>query len=463
MSIHFTAPPTIARFMLSEAFIRIIVGPIGSGKTTGCLMELLRRAIEQRPGPDGLRRTRWAIVRTTLSQLKMSVLLDILSWFREIAVYKVTEQLVTLSFNDVLAEIYLIPLEEEEDQKRLLSMQLTGVMVNEGIELSVDLISAIAGRCGRFPSAADGGPSWFGIICDTNAPVTGSDWWRMMEHDKPADWDVFWQPDGLSPEAENVENLPPGYYQRLALNPNADWVRRYVNAQYGEDPSGVAVFKGSFRYNFHVVASLDPVRGQVVLVGQDFGRHPCSLITQVDHAGRLLILEEVHAENVGLELHVTRSLKPRLWSERYFGLMMAAVGDPSGRAKGNFLEEDSFDVMLRLGVPCFPAPTNDVDARIRAVETLLLQQRDGGPAVLVDGGRCPMTVRALNGAYRYGKTSAGETRPLPEKKHPWSDFADDLQYVALTVNAGLVLRIARKIKPKPARRPASKVSAAGWT
>src|SRR6185369_5970638 len=104
---------------------------------------------------------------------------------------------------------------------------------------------------------------------------------------------------------------------------------------------------------------------------------------------------------------------------RYADLKVAAVGDPSGLAKGPFLEEDSFQVMKRLGVPAFPAVTNDIDARLRAVEAMLFQQRDGGPALVIDRRRCPMLIRALNGAYRFGKTKEGITKPLPEKKNPW--------------------------------------------
>jgi hypothetical protein len=463
MSINYTAPKTVAAWMNSTAFIRLIIGPVGSGKTTGVLMEILRRAIEQRKGPDGKRRTRWAIVRQTLSQIRMTILLDLLVWFRPIATYKVSEQLVTLEFADVVAEIYLIPMEEEDDQKRLLSMQLTGAAINEFIELSPDLVGAISGRCGRYPSKADGGPTWHGIIGDSNAPVIGSDWWKLIEEVRPYDWSVYFQPSGLSPDAENLENLPDGYYARLAANPNRDWVRRYVEAEYGEDPSGSAVFRGSFKRSFHVVPRLEPVAGKVMLIGQDFGRSPCSLICQPDHMGRLLVLEEVLAEDIGLETHVSRSLKPALYSERYMGHMFACVGDPSGVAKGNMLEEDSFDVLKRLGIPAFPATTNNIDHRLSSVEQLLHQQRDGGPALVIDESRCPMLVRALNGAYRYGKTKAGVTKPLPEKLHPWSDLADCLQYVCLTVNSGMVDYIAKKIRPKPARRPASPVSALGWT
>jgi hypothetical protein len=343
-------------------------------------------------------------------------------------------------------------------------MQLTGAMINEAIELSVDLVGAIAGRCGRFPSMAEGGPTWHGIIADTNAPIEGSDWWKMFEEERPADWDVLWQPSGLSPLAENLENLPKGYYQLLAANPNKDWVRRYVEAEYGEDPSGTAVFRDSFRRAFHTAESLSPVRGKVMLIGQDFGRSPCSLICQPDHLGRLLVLEEVLAEDIGLETHVTRNLKPALFSGRYAGHTFAAVGDPSGIAKGSMLEENSFDVLRRLGLPAFPAPSNNIEARLSAVEQLLMQQRDGGPALLIDRGKCPMLVRALNGAYRFGKNQAGTTKPLPEKKHPWSDVADALQYVAMTVNSGYADYVAKKIRPKrSASQRVSRVSAAGWT
>lgn len=464
--IAYTAPATVGRFMRSDSFVRVIAGPVGSGKTTGVIFEILRRAIEQRPGPDKIRHTRWAIVRQTLQQLKMTVLLDILTWLRPICTYKVSEQLITIRFADVRAEIFLIPLEDPEDQKRLLSMQLTGAWMSEGIEIDVDLVPAVCGRLGRYPSMADGGPTWFGLIIDTNMPTIGSPWWELFEK-LPPDWQLWVQPGGMEPDAENLENLPGGreYYLRLTRSNNAAWIDRYVHAQFGEDPAGTAVWR-SFKRVFHVVESLDPVPGTLIIVGQDFGRSPCSLIAQGDHKGRLLILEEVLAEDIGLELHVTRALKPVLWSERYMGKMMACVGDPSGVAKSSHYEETSFDLLQRLGIPAFPAVTNDIEARIRAVEQLLLQQRDGGPAIVIDGGRCPKLVRALSGAYKFGKAkTTGETKPLPEKLHPWSDLADALQYICLVFNAGLQTHISRRIQRAAQKQPAERraVSAAGWT
>jgi hypothetical protein len=41
--------------MKSDAFSRIVAGPVGSGKTTACVFELFRRALEQHPSHDGIR------------------------------------------------------------------------------------------------------------------------------------------------------------------------------------------------------------------------------------------------------------------------------------------------------------------------------------------------------------------------------------------------------------------------
>src|SRR4249920_1426813 len=79
LDIVYNAPPTLSRFMRSNAFGRLIAGPVGSGKTHGLIIECaLRRAMEQVPAYDGKRYTRGAIIRQTLTQLKSTVLKDLL-------------------------------------------------------------------------------------------------------------------------------------------------------------------------------------------------------------------------------------------------------------------------------------------------------------------------------------------------------------------------------------------------
>jgi hypothetical protein len=474
----YVAPPTVASFMKSAAFGRVIMGPIGSGKTTACVIELLRRAMEQAPGKDGRRYTRFAIVRKTLRQLKDTVLRDCNIWLKGLGEWKVSDNTYYLDFHDVRSEWIFIPFEAEEDQARLLSMQLTGAFLSECIEMDIGTLGPISGRMPRYPVGNMGSPSWFGIIADTNFPIELSAWHKFME-DPPANWQIFKQPSGMAEDAENLNwlgqteltaklaldnplRLHQGrtYYTRhiQTYGENHPWVKRYVLAQYGADASGRAVFQHTFRLDFHTAPDTEIIPSYPIIVGQDFGRNPWSLICQVDHMGRLLVHEEVEGENVGLERHINQNLRPRLMAERYLGHRIVVVGDPSGVAKGTIAEESCFDALKRLGLPCFPAPTNNLEPRLRAVEALLGRQTNGGASLVISRARCPHLCRAMNGGYRFTSSTT-----IPDKLDAggYSHVADDLQYVALIVHGGLSDSIGRMLTPRP-RRPAVHMTAAAW-
>jgi hypothetical protein len=435
--------------MESDSFGRLLCGPVGSGKTTGSIVELFRRMGEQAPGYDGKRYTRFAIVRQTLKDAKMTVLKDIRGWFGSLADWRVSESTLYVDYGDINSEYIFIPLEEPEDIKRLLSTQLTGAFINEAVEIDINLLTDITGRCGRFPNNEFGIPTWKGIIADTNMPLQRTPWAEFILNPPPL-WQVFRQPSGLSEEAENLAHLNQttetaeldehdpirirqgrGYYERLVQTGTTDYIRRFVCAEFGRDPSGSAVFAESFRYDFHVSREpLEPVYSRLLIVGQDFGRDPWSLICQMDHKGRLLVLEEVAANDIGLEQHVRRNLIPVLLQERYAGRPMVIVGDPAGEARSSLFEVNSFDLLKQMGLPAERAPTNDLTPRLRSVENFLIRQVDGGGAILFDPVRCPTVVQGMNGGYRFSKTKDDVSRSLPDK-NPWSHVCDSLQYVCL--------------------------------
>ena len=67
--------PVLSEFMQSEARIRIIFGPVGSGKSTACCMELMRLALDQEPSPkDGIRYSKAAVIRNTYGELRTTTL-----------------------------------------------------------------------------------------------------------------------------------------------------------------------------------------------------------------------------------------------------------------------------------------------------------------------------------------------------------------------------------------------------
>jgi hypothetical protein len=426
-------------------------------------MEIIRRAQEQTPAPDGLRHTRWAIVRQTLQQIKQTVLKEFYTWLAPITTFKVSENTIYISYDDVRCEIHLIPLDDEQDQRRLLSLQLTGAWVNEFPEIDPAIIPSLCGRLGRYPSAAQGGPLWFGLIMDGNFPNEGGDWYNLLELNLPPDWQLFKQPGGRTAIAENIPNLPGGYeyYNRLSRGQSPEWVKRYVDAQYGNDPSGSAVFRDTYTHEFHSFDSLDPIPGRPLIIGQDFGRDPWSVICQLDHRGRFLVLEEVDGTDIGLEYHLQINLRPKLYDARYANMPVCVIGDPSGISKSSLYEETSFDMLKREGFMAFPAPTNDLDPRIRSIEAFLLQQQGGKATFMIDRSRCPTIVQGLRGGYRFAKMKAGERKAKPDK-NKYSHPIDALQYAAMAAHGGMVQgAIMRRLKGVTQQPP--RFSARAWT
>jgi hypothetical protein len=317
-------------------------------------------------------------------------------------------------------------------------------------------------------------------------PTEGTPWQKFMV-EPPPNWQVFIQPSGMAPNAENLNyllqteetiKLPINHSSRLAQgrryyerfiemygSEDHPWIKRYVYAEYGEDPSGEAVFRATFNRGFHVVPDTLVVPGYPLVVGIDFGRNPWALICQVDHQGRLLVHEEVPAVNIGLEKQVEEKLRPRLYSNKYIGSKVILVGDPSGVARGTIAEETSFDALKRMGLPAFPAPTNDIDPRLRAVETLLSRQVGGKAALLISAAGCPFLIRAMAGGYRFKKHPGGGLRAIPEKfdADGFSHVCDCLQQVCLVVHGNLVNEFARRLIPRTRKQERPRVSAAGWT
>lgn len=444
--------------MRSEAFGRLIAGPVGSGKTTASIIELTRRMKQQMPAykdplfPAAPRRfTRYAIIRQTLKQLKDTVLKDVLSRYSLIADWRVSESTLYFREGDVHSEWLFVPLDEPEDKKRLLSTNLTAAFINECVEIDLDLLSDIAGRCGRFPNEELGVPSWKGIICDTNMPVLGSPWAKFIQRGLQGlvpEWAMFKQPGGRDLTAENLPHLEQTpetillseydprrvatgrkYYERLVASAtNLDYVRRYVDAEFGHDPSGSAVYGESFEYSRHVRDYIEPVDDRMLIIGQDFGRNPSTTICQYTARGVLLVLGEIASYDIGLNQHVQERLKPLLATPRYYGRRFIIVGDPAGNSRSTLFEINEFDLLRNLGLPSIPAVSNDPDRRISSVEAMLLKHN----GILIDESQCPVLVEGLNGMYRYPKNKLDISKPNPEKDTPWSHTQDALQYACMT-------------------------------
>lgn len=460
-------PPTLKTFMNSDKEVRLVRGPVGGGKSSSMVYELLRRAAQQAPDKnDGIRRTRGVIVRNTMPQLESTCLKTVNEHLRPIIDYRAGDKTIWIKQGDLEAEWILMPLDRPENVQRLLSLDLTYAWLSEFRELPVQILLDVLSRCGRYPSMKNGGPTWSGLIGETNSFDEDSDWNKVLEEewliDKPLpkSWGYFVQPGARDPGAENRENLKHNYYENLIENNTKAWVEQYVDNIVAPSLSGEAVFRTSFKPAWHIAKTkLFSVPGTMLIVGIDFGRNPAAILVQLDPRGRIIVLDECFAENTGVELFINTLLRPLLARPEYQRLPVGLVGDPSGIARGQIGEESVFQALKRLGLAAQPAQTNNIDPRLRAVEKWLLQSRDAGPALLISP-TCTNLIKALRAKYRYAKKKDGELHPLPEKSHPWSDLADAFQYAILGFSGNILARLVRSRRDTTQQRV---VSSGGWT
>jgi hypothetical protein len=416
------------------------------------IFELLRRAVQQTPSSDGIRPTRFAIVRNTSAQLRQTVVPDIRLALREICSYHPSTATIDIRFDmadgtRVESEWILIPLERVEDARRLLSLQLTGAWISEAREVDLAIVEPLLGRLTRFPPkmVVPSGSTWAGLICETNPWSEGSPWHEALITKPRKRWKLFQQPGGLEPTAENRANLDKFYYENLAENPNKDWVDVHVHAKWGSDQSGAAVFGRNFAIQRHVGDGLLP-QPSMLGVGLDCGRTPAAVLGQIDPYGRLLVLKELWTTDASMRPFANEILMPEVRGLRWRGVPVGVCIDPTGVAKSQATEDSPYSVLKACGFPAVsPAATNATFERINAIEQLLLEIRGADrSAILIDREGCPRLIEALQYRYRFKRKRDGQLNDEPEKNHPWSDLVDALGYLCIGFGRGLVARsIAR--------------------
>jgi hypothetical protein len=445
MNLNYTPPTSVRGFLTSEPFISLIVGPVGSTKTTAGIMKIAYHAKQMAKCRDGVRRSRAIWVRNTREQLRDTSIPDVLRWFPDgqAGSYMKSEYKFILKFDDVECEILFRGLDDSNDVRRLLSLQASFGILDEFREINPDIFNALQGRLGRYPSkldnnvgcVTDDGRSNAHIWGMTNPPDMDTFWERYLS-EPPANAECFFQPSGLSQEADWIEFLPDGYYENLAEGKSEDWVDVYINAKFGKSLSGQPVFR-AFDRDMHVAdKALNYIKLSTnpLIIGMDFGLTPACTISQIDPMGRFLTYACLTSDGMGTLRFCREKLKPML-ANRFPGMPVLVIGDPAGQQRAQTDERSVFDILKSEGFRVVAAKTNSVVARLSAVDKLLTRVVDGKPAMLIDP-ECRDLINALRGGYRYKVKSSGDVEDKPEK-NKYSHIADAFQYACLHADNNL--------------------------
>ena len=483
-NVNYTPPPSLAEFLQSSKFVSLAVGPYGSTKTTAGIIKIAYMAKRVAASRDGIRRSKAAWIRNTREQLSDTSIPDFLKWLPHgvAGTFMKTGLKFLLKFDDVECEVLFRGLDDANDVRRLLSLQLTFGIMDEFREINPDIYEALTGRVGRYPDGmmvphrpewgyTDEGDPVQGCVTDDGQPADAV--WGMSN---PPDYDTYWeelltnppdnmhvtiQPSGLSPEADWRKYLKPRYYENLMEGKSQDWIDVYIHAKFGKSLAGEPVFR-AFNRDAHVAK--EPLRpmasfdASTLLIGVDAGLTPAAVVGQVIFDGRLLIYDSLTSDGMGALRFIREKLKPLL-AEKFPGARALVIIDPAAVQRAQTDERSVLDIYKEEGFQVQTARTNSVSARINAVDRLLTRTVDGKPGILFCPGNNKVLVSGLGGKYRYKINTKGERDEKPEKSHPVSDVVDALQYVCLHSEGGGQGDFVKGVT----RRDVTKVSSVGWT
>lgn len=434
--------PTIRAFAEDNSFIRGIMGPFGSGKSSGCVAEIVRRSIQQRKH-QGVSHSRWAVVRNTYPQLRDTTIKTWMQWLPDGVWgtwHKSERTYVIDRIPGVRAEVIFKALDTSREVRDLLSLELTGAWINEAREIDKAIYEGIQGRLRRFPRMQDGGATWSGLIMDSNPPDDDSWWYETFEEAKPSNARLFKQPGGMTQQAENLPNLHPNYYQDLAIGKSPEFIKVYIDGQYGSVQDGMAVYSGTWSDGTHV-RECDPIPGMPLLIGLDFGLTPSAAIAQLAPSGQLRVIDELVTEDLGIKRFVDQVLSPHL-ARNYSNYAVECSGDPAGLQRAQTDERTVFQVVAEAGFHISAPHTNDTASRVEAVRWFLTRLTDGQPALVIHP-RCKTLRKGFNGGYRFRRlaVSGPERYTSQPDKNRFSHVHDALQYLALRARSGGVVQV----------------------
>lgn len=465
--------PISDKFMLSRAFLQIIIGPVGSAKTMAMLRKLRRIGMQQGQVLNAqdvrVRRSRVGVIRETYPNLEKNTLP---SWFRIHpesdgkftwkAPYTHRLNLIekqddggrTTAYTDLEVEFRAIGDRSVEEACR--GWEINAVGIDEADLQPPDLLSFLSGRVGRF-SALD--PSLVvdpTIIMALNAPYIDNWVYALAYEQELQDLfdpalvealggrplvEVFIQPGGREPNAENLHNLPKGYYTiQAALNKHRpDYVARMIDNKPVPMQHGQPV-NPQFDFARHV-RPLEWDRRRPLIVGFDQGLFASAVVGQrTPENGLRSLREAVSFLQAGKTLKkigptAFGQMVKAMLNEHFFDLdpdMLRVVGDPAAWAARD-REDSEHDWILAfqkaLGHKAHKAKTNRQGLRHEAIWRA--QAEHDGYAI---DPACKHLIRGHLGGYRYRDADMkdGETRGHLEVADTiFTHVCDAEQYVAV--------------------------------
>lgn len=441
MIINYEVSPTFAKVHRDKNRHKYIRGPVGSGKSIGCVMDIFHNALKQHPDRNGVRKSRYLVVRATYPALKSTVIRSWIEWFKDkITITYSTPILGKINYplddgTRIEMEVLFMAVDDVQAAEKLRSLEVTGAHINEASEIDPYVYEIVNTRINRYPSMSNGGAVDPFIISDYNSVSTDHWLYTLAEERKPEGYSFYAQPPAVllldsgkyivNPEAENLKFLPPNYYEAQIAGSSTEFINVNLMNNYGEVRSGKPVYKD---YDDGSHCSGEPVRpllGVPVYVGIDGGLTPAAVLTQQAPDGRVLVFDEITTDNTSMQEFCNDYLWPMLTS-KYPEIVsnVHLICDPACAQRSATDAKAVYDILRECGFKVKLARTNNPIERREAVIHYLRQK--GYFKLSRD---CRVLRKGFINGYKYDLTKIGfKETPV---KNAYSHPHDALQYAMM--------------------------------
>lgn len=482
--IVYTATQTASEFHHDISFVRFLLGPVGTGKSVASEEDILIHAIQQEAGYDGVRRTRWAVIRNTYPDLKSTTIATWKTWYPEERFGNIKwdspiKHHLKFALPDgtrVDCEVLFIALDTPDDIRKLRSLELTGVLINEAQYIPYQIFLVCTERVNRFPPKVLGAPiTWTGVIADSNLPSHNHWIYKKIDVPSPKGYKIFrYKPAVLKVDEAPTDNQrfeislngsifinnpdcdyrwvqnDPNYWINLVPGRTDEEIKVVLQGEYGMVMDGKPVHP-TYNDHLHFANRVFEYEPKIQLgLGFDWGLTPACAIGQLTPRGQFLILDELWSEDMGARDFIKNIVIPHL-DKNYGGwrLNYKAVGDPSGGAGSQTENNTCFQVAAEEGITIWPAASNnDAIARRDGLKYFLGKMVDGIPAFSVSS-KCEMIRTGLMGEFKYARLKVGGDERYHEEplKNIYSHICEGLEYIAMNYS------VVNKKPPKSDKKP----------
>lgn len=437
--ISFEHAPTLrAAYADEAALVKIVWGPVESGKTVWLCAEIYRLMCSIPRCRDGIRRSRFLLIRSTEAELQRGIMRTWKDWFPEDVYGPITGSMPAiqkLKFLDVEAEVEFFAFEDDSEAvlKKLRSTEYTAIGINEGQFTPLRLLLAARQRAGRYPKRVDC-PEFDRqkrLFMDMNSPRSNDHFVLYMRGDiplpadmpandrrqyrKPDDWRIWKQPGSvravydpageiekfeINPEAENLPYQDEDAILSMCQAGDIDDIRRDYLNEVVQVRSGRPRYP-KFRRAWHVAKQpLRPVEGVAPVIGYDPGL-----------SGAAVFFQRVNGQWRGLAEMIARG-DPSLSSAELQGRRMLDIlqarfpwyretgvtcwGDPYGDWGGTDKNVTFYTIVGELGLEFqSPAKKDNPTLRHQIGQKILADGSFGEPKLLLCPAGCPRLIDAM--------------------------------------------------------------------